>query len=137
MLIPHGATVVVADGTRLTLFRNAGQDAHPKLTPLPAPKLEGHSKDSGKRHRSSAANPDDELVHEDSFVAAVADWLNHQATEGHISHLVVVAPPRALGELRHHYHPQLAQKIVVEIHKDLIDRPIAELEAALVHAKAP
>lgn len=136
MLIPHGATVVVADGTKLTLFRNSGQETQPKLTPLPAPKLEGHSKDSGKRHRSSAANPDDELVHEDSFIAALAGWLNHQATEGEISHLVVIAPPRALGELRRHYHPQLSSKLVAEIHKDLIDRPLTEIEAALVHAKA-
>src|SRR5215208_2256742 len=59
MLIPHGATIVVADGANLELFRNAGQEARPKLTPLKAPKLEGHSKDSGKRHRASTANPDE------------------------------------------------------------------------------
>ncbi len=137
MLIPHGATIVVADGTKLTLFRNPGQDARPKLTPLPTPKLEGHSKDAGKRHRASTANPDERLLEEDSFVAAVADWLNHQTIEGAIADLVVIAAPRALGEMRSHYHPQLAQKIRAEIEKDLVGRPIGELEAALVHAKAP
>jgi len=136
MLIPHGATVVVADGTKLTLFRNAGEEGHPKLTALPAPKLEGHSKDSGKRHRSSAANPDAQLVREDSFLAAVGDWLNRQATGGKIGDLIVVAAPRALGELRRHYRPVLAEKLLLEIDKDLVGRPVAELEAALVHAKA-
>ena len=136
MLIPHGATVVVADGTRVALYRNAGQDTRLKLTALPAPKLEGHSKESGKRHRSSAANPDDELVREDSFLAALADWLNHQATEVHVENLMIVAPPRALGELRRHYRHGLKAKLLAEVDKDLIDRPVADLEAALAHAKA-
>ncbi len=135
MLIPHGTLVAVADGANLKLYRNTGEETHPKLILLPTPKLEGHSKDSGKRHRSSAANPDDQLIEEDSFIAAVADWLNHQAIEGKIDHLVVVAAPRALGELRRHYHKTLADKILAELDKDLIDRPLAELEAALVHAK--
>jgi protein required for attachment to host cells len=136
MLIPHGATIVVADGTRVALYRNAGQEPQLKLTPVPTPKIEGHSKDSGKRHRSSAANPDDELIREDSFLAAVADWLNHQATGGQISHLVIVAAPRALGELRRHYKHALSEKLIAELDKDLVDRPVPELEAALAHAKA-
>jgi protein required for attachment to host cells len=136
MLIPHGTMIAVIDGAGLKLYRNSSEETHPKLTALPTPTLEGHSKDSGKRHRSSAANPDDRLVEEDSFIAAVADWLNHQALEGKLEHLAVVAAPRALGELRRHYHQKLAEKILVELHKDLIDRPVAELEAALVHAKA-
>lgn len=137
MLIPHGTTIAVADGAGLKLYRNGGREAEPKLTPLPAPELTGHSKDSGKRHRSSAANPDDQNVGEDSFIAAVADWLNKQVLEGKIEHLVVVAAPKALGELRRHYHKALSEKLVAELDKDLIDRPLAELEAALVHAKAP
>src|SRR3954467_13273744 len=100
MLIPHGTMVAVLDGANLELYRNASDETHPKLTPLPLPPLSGHSKDSGKRHRASAANPDEHLLEEDSFVAAVADWLNHQATEAKIDRLVVIAAPRALGELR-------------------------------------
>jgi protein required for attachment to host cells len=136
MLIPNGTLVAVIDGAGLKLYRNSGVEAHPKLAALPAPTLAAHSKDSGKRHRSSAANPDDQLVEEDSFVAAIADWLNQQALDGKIEHLVVVAAPRALGELRRNYHKALAEKILAELPKDLIDRPLAELEAALVHAKA-
>jgi protein required for attachment to host cells len=136
MLIPHGTTIAVLDGAGLKLFRNGGEETQPKLVALPTPPLAGHSKDSGKRHRSSSANPDEHLVEEDSFIAAAADWLNRQALEGKIEHLVVMAAPRALGELRRHYHKVLAAKILAELHKDLIDRPVAEVEAALVHAKA-
>ena len=135
MLIPHGTTIAVIDGAGLKLYRNSGEETQPKLVPLPTPALSAHSKDSGKRHRSSSANPDDQLVEEDSLMAAIADWLNRQALEAKIEHLVVVAAPRALGELRRHYHKALAAKILLELHKDLIDRPVAELEAALVHAK--
>ncbi len=135
MLIPHGTTIAVIDGAGLKLFRNSGEETQPKLAALPAPSLAAHSKDSGKRHRSSSANPDERLVEEDSFIAGVADWLNQQALEGKIEHLVVVAAPRALGELRRSYHKVLAAKVLAELHKDLMDRPLAELEAALVHAK--
>jgi protein required for attachment to host cells len=107
-----------------------------KLTPLPAPKLDGHSKDAGKRHRASTANPDRHLLEEDSFIAAAADWLNRQAIEGRLDRLVVVAAPRALGELRRHYHKTLAEKLLAELDTDLIGRPLAELEQALLHAKA-
>ena len=136
MFIPHGTTIVVLDGSGLKLYRNGGEETHPKLAPLPVPALTAHSHDSGKQHRSSAANPDRQNAGEDSFFAAVAEWLNGQAAEGKIQHLVVVAPPRALGELRRHYHKALAEKVLLELHKDLMDRPLAELEAALVHAKA-
>ena len=126
MQLPHGTLVAVADGTKLELYRNTGQEAHPVLTSLPVPSLEGHSHESGKRHRSSAANPDDQLIAEDSFIAAVADWLNHQALEGKVEHVVVIAAPRALGELRRHYHHALKEKLVAELDKDLIGRSVAE-----------
>ncbi len=136
MFIPHGTLVAVLDGRALKLHRNSGEETHPKLTPLPVPTLAGHGGDAGKGHRSSSANPDHHTAEEDCFLAAVADWLNGQAVAGKIEHLVVVAPPRALGELRRHYHKPLAEKVLLELHKDLTDRPLAELEAALVHAKA-
>ena len=45
--------------------------------------------------------------------------------------LVVVAPPHTLGELRKHYHKEVASRIIEEINKDLTGRPIDEIEAAL------
>lgn len=136
MLIPHGTLVAVADGAGLELYRNNGDETRLNLAAVPVPHLHGHSKDSGKRHRASTANPDEHLLEEDSFAAAAADWLNQQALQGKIGHLVVIAAPRALGELRRNYHKVLAEKLIAELDKDLIGRPVAEVEAALVHAKA-
>ena len=136
MLVPHGTIVAVLDGGKLELFRNDGRETKLELSPLPSPALEPHSKDAGKRHRASAANPDKRLLAEDSFVAATVEWLNHEAIEGKIDRLIVIAAPRALGELRRRYHKALSERIVAEIGKDLTGQPVAELEAALAHAKA-
>jgi protein required for attachment to host cells len=135
MLIPHGTVVALADGAGLALFRNAGTETALKLSPLPAPKLDAHSKDAGKRHRSSTANPDKKLLQEDSLAAAVADWLNHQALEGKFEHVVVAAPAKFLGEMRRLYHKALQAKLIGELHKDIRELPLKDIEAELTHAK--
>ena len=135
MLVPHATIVAVVDGAKLELYRNAGRETDPKLSPLANPRLEPHSKDAGKRHRTSTANPDKRLLEEDSFVAATVEWLNHEAVEGKFESLIVIAAPRALGELRRHYHKALSARIIAEIDRDLTGKPTTEIEAALVHAR--
>ena len=112
MQLPKNTTVAVADGTKFHLFRNTGDEAHPKLTALPEPAIGGDNKGAGARHASSAANPDDSRLEEDSFAAAMADWLNKEVLSHRIDHLVVVAAPKALGELRKHYHKALQGKLL-------------------------
>jgi len=136
MLIPHGTLVAVADGSGLSLYRNSGTEIAPKLSPLPTPKLDPHSKDSGKRHRASLANPDSHIREEDSLAAAIAEWLNQQALEGKLEHVAVVAPAKFLGEMRRNYHKALQAKLVVELVKDLRERPPEQIEAELKRASA-
>ncbi len=137
MLIPHGTLVAVLDGKTLELFRNGGTELELKLAALPPPKLHGHSKDLGKRHRKSSANPDHHLVEEDAFAASAVDWLNHEAIGGRFDHLVVVAAPRTLGELRRHYHVTLKHKLVGEVAKEMTGEPPAAVEAELKLARLP
>ncbi len=134
MLLSPGATVAVADGEKLNMFRNTGHESHPELTALPAADVESDNKGSGGRHHSSAANPDESQVEEDSFSAGVADVLNRQVLEGKITALVVVAAPRTLGELRKHYHKQLSAVLVGEIHKDLTGHSVQDIEKAIAAA---
>ncbi len=131
MLIPHGTLIAVADGTRLDLFRNDGEETSLKLSALPTPDLDAHSKESGTRHHRSSANPDHHLQQEDAFCAAVVSWLNHQTIAGKIDHLVVIAAPRALGEMRRHYHVTLKNKLVGELAKELTGHPAAAIEHEL------
>jgi protein required for attachment to host cells len=136
MLIPHGTLVAVADGKILELFRNVGDQTRLDLSALPPPDLPAHGRDSGSRHRSSTAEHAKHLQEEDSHAAAVVAWLNHEAIDGRIGGLVVVAPPRTLGEMRRHYHSTLKAKLVGELAKELTGKPAATIahELKLTHA---
>ncbi len=92
------------------------------------------NKGSGGRHHSSAANPADSQQDEDGFAAGVAELLNKRVLDGKIDHLVVVAAPRTLGELRKHYHKSLSGILVGEIAKDLTGHAVADVEKAIAAA---
>lgn len=130
MLLPHGAVVALVDGQKFELYRNAGNEAEPELAALPAPHLDTRNH-SGGSHRSSAGNHADSLVAEDAHAGAAAEWLNSQVLGHKIEKLVVIAPPRTLGELRKHYHKQTGQAVIKELHKDLIGKQPADILAAL------
>ena len=134
MLIPQAAVIAVADGEKLRLFRNAGTDVEPNLEPMPDVNPSSDNKGSGTRHSSSAANPDDSQLEEDSFAAATAAWLNREAQAGHIKDLVVIAAPRTLGELRKHYHKTVSAVLRQELSKDLTGHSAADIQKTLVNA---
>jgi protein required for attachment to host cells len=131
MLLPHGAVVVVVDGDNLELFRNSGNEAQPALSVIAPPNLDEHNKGSGARHHASSANPSGHQLDEDAHAAAVTSWLNHQVVENLITHLVVVAPPRTLGEMRRRYHERLKVVLIGELHKDFVGRSGADVLEAL------
>jgi protein required for attachment to host cells len=131
MLIPHGTVVAVADGEILNLFRNNGDEGAPNLTAIPDADVATSNTGSGGRHPSSAANPDNSQQSEDSFAAGIAAMLNKRVLDGKIEHLIIVAAPRTLGELRKHYHKALSAILIGEIAKDLTGHPIADIEKLL------
>jgi protein required for attachment to host cells len=134
MLLPQGATVAVADGEKLILFRNTGHEGEPKLTALPKADIDSDHRGAATGHRSSSANPDNNQVEEDGFTAGVAEKLNKSVLAGNISKLVVIAAPRTLGELRKHYHQKLSAVLVGEIPKDLTGHSADEIEKAIAAA---
>lgn len=130
MLLPHGTIVAVVDGEKFELHRNTGNEAVVELTRMEEVNLDEHNRDSGSRHITSSANPG-HLLDEDAHAAAVVTWLNRQAVAGKIEHLVVVASPRTLGEMRRRYDKQLNAVLLGEVHKELIGRSGADILAAL------
>ena len=134
MQLPHGATVAVADGEKLNLFRNTGDETHPKLTALPSPTIDSDSRGTATGHRSSAANPDNDQQEEDGHTAGVAAMLNQAVLSGKIQALLVIAAPRTLGELRKHYHQKLSAVLIGELSKDLTGHSLAEVEKAIAAA---
>lgn len=131
MLVPHGTVIAVVDGEKFELHRNAGNEAAPEMVRMEAPKLREHNRDSGARHISSAANPTGHLLDEDAHAAAVAAWLNQQAVSHNIEHLIVVAPPRTLGELRRRYDSALSATLLCELDKEMTGRGAQDILEAL------
>lgn len=130
MMLPKGTTVAVADGEKLNLFRNSGDEAGLKLTPANHGEVDADSQGSGSRQNSSG-NPDASQSNEDGFSAGIVAMLNKSVLDGSVDGLVVVAAPRALGEMRKHYHKTLTAKLLGEIAKDLTGHSISDVEAAI------
>jgi len=131
MLLPHGAVIALVDGDNLELFRNSGNEAQPALSSIEAPSLDEHNKGSGARHHSSSAEQSGHQLDEDAHAAAVADWLNHQVLTNVVTHLVIIASPRTLGEMRRHYHERLKAALIGELHKEFTGRSGASVLEAL------
>ena len=134
MLVPPGATIAVADGAKLSLFHNAGHDSELKLTALPHVAVGTDHKGSDHGHQSSPGNPAGAQLDEDGFSGGVVEYLNKQVLEGHIKDLVIIAAPRALGELRKHYHKQLSAQLVGEIAKEMTGSSVHDIEKTIAAA---
>ncbi|CVI24249.1 host cell attachment protein [Rhizobium rhizogenes] len=134
MNLPQNTVVAVADGEKLSLFRNDGDAATVNLTALPDPAIDSSKISSGARHSSSSANPDDSQQDEDGFGAGVTDMLNKQVLEGKIKSLVIIAAPRTLGEMRKGYHKSLSDVLIGELDKDLTGHSVQDIEKALTIA---
>lgn len=134
MNLPQNTVVAVADGEKLSLFRNDGDAATVNLIALPDPAIDSSKISSGARHSSSSANPDDSQQDEDGFGAGVTDMLNKQVLEGKIKSLVIIAAPRTLGEMRKGYHKSLSDVLIGELDKDLTGHSVQDIEKALAIA---
>ena len=131
MEIEKGATVVVVDGEKFALFTVADIGNPPSLTARDAPDVSGDNKSGGSHHTSSSANQGASRLEEDSHVVAVVDWLNQQVLSGNITSLVVIAPPKSLGEMRKHYHKALNAVLAGELSKDLTSHSVGDIAKAL------
>lgn len=81
--------------------------------------------------RGSMGETDFHQLEEDRFAAEAADLLKKRALANNYESLIVVAPPKTLGELRKHYHKEVENRLAGELDKDLTGHPIDEIEKAL------
>ena len=93
---------------------NAGDEAGLKLEAAIHADVDGDNQSGGSR-QSSSGNPDANQSSEDGFSAGIVSMLNKDVLDGNIEGLVVIAAPRALGEMRKHYHKTLSAKLLGEI----------------------
>jgi len=143
MQIPHDSFVLVADGRKSLFFRNEGDADSPNLeverkeiheNPAhheQASDLAGQSMKTMDGRGGSMGEVDFHQLEEDRFAADIAEMLKARALRNEYESLVVVAPPRTLGELRKHYHKEVEKRLIGEVAKDLVNVPVAEIEKIL------
>jgi protein required for attachment to host cells len=150
MQVPHNAFVVVADGRKMLFLRNEGDAAYPNL------KVEKKRVDQNPSHHDQATDlaggamgtrtsgaqwgggnmqeVDFHQLEEDRFAAETAALLKTRALANDFESLIIVAPPRTLGELRKHYHKEVSDRLTGELAKDLTDHTVPQIEEALARA---
>ena len=145
--IPHGAFVFVGDGRKALFLRNDGDEKFPNLktervfeddNPLTheqgseRPGRVSKALDSAQR---SAVEPVDwHHIEEHRFAKKVAAAMEQVLRARKVPALVVVAPPKALADLRSAFHVDVQARIIAEINKDLTKHPIWEIEKHLTDA---
>ena len=149
MAIPHGALVLVADGKKMLFLRNHGdseildlrteshdQRADPMNRDIKtdAPGAQGQSFGFG---RDTMEEPDVHQQGEDRWIRDAAEEVNRRALRNDFNALVVVVPPKALGQFRKKLHKEAERRIVLTVNKEMTDRPIPDIEGLLAGEGAP
>lgn len=92
----------------------------------------GRTYDSGGAGRHAKEEPTDPHRHQqDVFAAELAELLDKKRKAGTFDALMVVAPPRMLGDLRSHMSAELARMVTSEMNKDLTKVAVADLPGHL------
>jgi protein required for attachment to host cells len=142
--IPHNAWILVGDGKKALFLRNDGDAEFPNLVTMDVMAQEnpptheqgverpGRASDGMGVNRSAVQQTDWHQLAEDRFAHDLAARLYQAAHAKEFEHLIVVAPPRTLGELRHSFHKEVQDRIVAEVDKTLTNHPVHKIEKLLV-----
>src|SRR4029077_15324943 len=91
----------------------------------------GRSINSIDSRRSAMEQTDWHEQQEQRFLRQLAGHLDAEINAGKTKSLIIVAPPRALGVLRHEYSHDLRKALHAEIDKDFVKLPVHEIEKHL------
>lgn len=143
ILLKTGSWVLVADGQKALFLRNDLNTKDYDLrvvwhqeTENPASADQGSDR-AGRANsvpgmrRAALQETDWHQLSEDRFAKEVAAILDRAAHDGAFDEIVVVAPPKVLGDLRVQISPDTKKKVVAEIPKTLTNHPIEKIESLL------
>jgi len=146
MQLQHDGFMVIADGEKMLLLCNRGDAEFPHLELIEQDEqqsranrdlrrdIPGRSFSSVGPGRSTYDETDSRQVGEDRFAAETAGILNRMALEDRFQSLIVVAPPRTLGELRRHYHGELEKRLTGEVPKNLTNATVSDIERIVLES---
>lgn len=127
--IPTDAWVVVADGRHARMLRNVGEDGRLSLKEDRQLRPADLDDDGPAGHRPPETHGAD--TDEATFAKQLAHRLNAAALKGQFAHLVLVADPRTLGEMRPLLHQEVIRRLLGEFNKTLTGASLQEIEHAL------
>lgn len=126
--IPAGTLVVVADGEGARVFRNVGNGNDLTLKQHDLLELMNMNDDGPSTSPTEATG---QQIDEATFAKQLALRLNDGALKGEYEHLVLIADPQTLGQMRPLLHKETQQRMLGEIAKTLTNSPLEDIERAL------
>ena len=141
--------VIVADGEKAMVFINEDTPEQPMLTILTKNELDnpptreqaanrrGRMQDGGAdgAHRSAVADTDWHEFEKERFAKDFAGAVNLAAKKNAFDHLILIAPPQALGRLRKELHKETEDRLQFTVDSDLTNHPLDEIEKLLAKAQ--
>ncbi len=130
--IPDQTLVVVADGHQAILFR--AQRTNEKLSLSEDTRLTPQNLDedgpSGSRPEEQTPRQTDEAT----FAKQLAEALFRRRDANDFKHLVLVADPQTLGQLRDTMHKIVSESIILSLDKELTNHSVSEIAAIVDRA---
>jgi protein required for attachment to host cells len=143
-ILPHSAVLMVGDGRKALLLRNEGTPdqvdlvvikAFSQISPSTADQGEsapGRTFSSSSVDRRSAYETTDwHDLAEHEFGKTIASELERVRAEGGLKKLIVVAPPRALADIRKAMTAATQECLIAEVDKDLTKHSIPKITEIL------
>lgn len=143
MKIAHDTLIMVADGSKMLLLRNRGDQKYSVLQTLSHeeddnPPSRKHGTDTpGRTHsstgerRSGYDETDWHTQAEEAFARSAAEQLEQAAQEDSEAPIIVIAAPSTLGVMRKHYGRTTKERLAAEIDKDLTGHSTEDIEASI------
>ncbi|APO66963.1 MULTISPECIES: baeRF12 domain-containing protein [Rhizobium] len=141
--VPWESWVVVCDGAKALIMRNAGNallmnlQVHETLSQPSEPTRELGTDKPGRAHApdgtsgSAMEQTDWQEQAEADFLRRIAAKLDKLVRERNGSRIILVAPPKALGTLRPNLSAEAQAAISAEVPKDYTNMPVDEIERRL------
>ena len=131
-MITDHTLVVVATGAQAHLYRTHGSGDALTLKPDGELTPKHLMNDGPAGHRPPESTPRE--TDEATFAKQLARHLNTQATAGAFQHLILIADPGTLGEIRPVLNKAVQSRMALEIHKTLNHHSASDIAKAIMKA---
>lgn len=126
---PNQILVVVADGTRATLFKAKKKGQGWNLTKQE--ELEPVDLDDDGPAGVRPPESSDQETDQATFAKQLAQSLNSRALSNDFEHVALMVDPQTLGQMRQSFHKELESRICIEIAKNAIGMTTEDITSIL------